>query len=81
MDYTAGTIITNDDGSYYANVIATLDCDSNPASIEVTASPGEFEGVTVEIRAEGVYALTELRGEALDQLIVALTEARAYHNA
>lgn len=61
--------------------IAAADCDGGKASIEVTASIGEFDGVIVESRAEGSYVLTELTLDQTDELIAVLMAARAHLTA
>lgn len=58
--------------------IAAADCDGGKASIEVSASFGEFDGVIVETRAEGSYVLTELTLDQTDELIAVLMAARAH---
>lgn len=63
--------------TYFDTKIAALDCDGRPAHIEVTASIGEFDGVQVAIATKNSYESAELTIEQVDEMIAALTAARA----
>lgn len=63
--------------TYYDTKITAVDCDQRPAHIEVTASVGEFAGVVLAIKTIVSYESAELTIEQVDELVAALTAARA----
>lgn len=63
---------------HLAATVNAIDCDAKPATITVTASVNEFNGVIVETRAEGLYLLTELSLDQTDELVAVLMAARAH---
>jgi hypothetical protein len=65
------------DTTYFTATIAATDSDGDPARVEVCASVGEFDGVVLNTFRDGQHALFELTLTGVDELLAALTAARA----
>lgn len=63
--------------TYFKAEITAIGCDADPALVEVIASVGEFDGVILNVAADDRYVLVELTIAEVDEMLAALTAARA----
>lgn len=70
---------TTQDQGYFETTVTTIDCDDNPAKIEVCVSPEEWTGVNLTVTAQHTV-VSVLAGdlEHARQLRAALDEAIRY---
>ncbi|GEM_PF-4703377 len=63
--------------SYVNREIHATTCDDAPesATVEVTASIGEFAGILLELQLPGSYASVELTADSAELLMTALQDA------